>query len=324
MSLSDLDQEVSGVIGAAWAPNTKSTRNSQWRKYITFCVDNGLVSVPADPQTVSRFLVYLARSVKYSTINNYVSAINKLHEYYGHQGNFRDVFMVQLVLSGLKRRLGDTVLQKMPLTTTQLLHMYRLVSLDDDCAHAMWCGIVLSFRTLLRKSNIVPNTSNDGGHVLTRKDVVFTKDGMLLRVSSSKTIQHGERVLEIPVLSIPGSPFCAVTFLKEHFARFPMPGDSLLLYRSTAGSCKPILYRELLDFLKLLVRGIGLNPGDVGLHSLRRSGCAFLHSINIPLEDIKCVGDWKSLAVLSYLVTPVDRKLSIENAVSRALAGLSV
>ena len=109
VSLSDLDQEVSGVIGAAWAPNTKATRNSQWKKYITFCVDNNLVPLPAQPQTVARFLVYLARSVKYSTVNNYLSAINKLHEYYGHEGNFRDIFMVQLVLSGLKRRLGDTV-----------------------------------------------------------------------------------------------------------------------------------------------------------------------------------------------------------------------
>ena len=212
----------------------------------------------------------------------------------------------------------------MPLTTTQLLHMYRLVSLDDNLSHAMWCGIVLSFRTLLRKSNLVPETYADVGHVLTRGDVTFTKDGMLLRVRSSKTIQYRERVLEIPVLAIPGSPFCVVSLLKEHFARYPMLEDSYLLYRSTAGGAKPILYRELLDYLKRLVKGIGLNPADVGLHSLRRSGCAFLHSIRVPLEDIKCVGDWRSLAVLSYLVTPVERKLAIEDTASRALLDLSV
>ena len=291
---------------------------------MTFCVDNDLSPIPADPQTVARFLVYLSHTVKYTTINNYVSAINKLHEYYGHHVNFRDIFMVKLILSGLRRQLGDGVVQKIPLSPSQLLQMYKFVDLKDPTLHAMWCGIMLSFRSLLRKSNIVPVTYTDSDHVITRKDVVFTKDGMLLSVRSTKTIQYKERVLEIPVLSIPGSPFCVVTLLREHFARFPMPGDSLLLVRETKRGRQPILYRELLDFLKDLVGRIGLDPSDIGLHSLRRSGASFLHSIKVPLEDIKCVGDWKSLAVLSYLITPVERKLDIENSAAKALLSLTI
>ena len=258
------------MIGSAWAPNTWATRNSQWRKYLTFCGDNDLIPVPADAQTVSRFLVFLARSVKYSTVNSYMSAIIKLHEYYGHPVNFREIFMVKLVLSGLKRRLGDSVIQKMPLTISQLLAMYGLVDSDNILSQAMWCGIILSFRTLLRKSNIVPGSLTDGDHVIRRKDIVFTQDGMILRVRSTKTIQYKERVLEIPVRTIPGSPFCVVTHLKKHFISFPMSADSLLLYKTTQNGPKPILYRELLDYLKNLVEGIGLNPSDVGLHSLRR------------------------------------------------------
>ena len=114
-----------------------------------------------------------------------------------------------------------------------------------------------------------------------------------------------------------------VTHLKEHFARFPRPANSLLFYKATKDGVKPLLYREVLEFLKDLVEGIGLDPSDVGLHSLRRLGCAFLHSIRISLEDVKCVGDWKFLAVLSYLVTPTERKLSIEGLASRALLDLS-
>ena len=40
----------------------------------------------------------------------------------------------------------------------------------------------------------------------------------------------------------------------------------------------------------------------------------------MPLQDIKCAGDWGSLAVLSYLVTPMDRKVVIEQFTSTSLA----
>ena len=324
VDLCQLDHEVTIAIGAAWAPNTRATRNSQWKKYLTFCHDNELNSIPAEPQTVARFLVYLARTVKYSTINNYVSAINRLHDYYGHHVNFRETFLIKLVLAGIKRQLGDCTIQKIPLTPCQLLCMFASLDMDNSLIHALWCGIILCFRTLLRKSNIVPDSSHTSGHILLRKDVVFTDNGMILEVHSTKTIQYHERVLRIPVMSIPGSPLCAVSLLKEHFAKFPMPPNSMLLYKSTPVGPQAIVYRELLSFLKDLVKCIGLNPNDVGLHSLRRSGASFLHSIQIPLEDIKCAGDWKSLAVLEYLITPLDRKMDIENLAVTALSSLSV
>ena len=250
VNFKDLDREVSGAIGAAWAPNTVSTRNSQWKKYLTFCSDNCLIAIPAETQTVVRFLVFLARSVKFSTINNYMSAINKLHEYYGHSVNYRDFFMIKLVLSGPKSQLGDDTVQKILLTPRQLLQMHKLIDLQDPFMHAMWCAIVLSFRSLLRKSNIVPVSSSVRDHVLTRRDVLFTKDGMILHVHSTKTIQYHGRVLEIPLLAIPGSPLCTVSLLKDHFNRFPMPDSALLFYHATVKGPQPILYNEVLGFLK--------------------------------------------------------------------------
>ena len=303
----------------AWAPNTQATRNSQWSKYLSFCADNGLIAIPAEAQTIARFLVFLSRSVKYGTINNYVSAINRLHNYYGHQINFRDFFMVKLVFMGIKRQLGDFIVQKIPLTPKHLLRMYGCLDVSNRNMLAMWCGIILSFRTLLRKSNIVPDSTNKDTHVLRRSSVLFCDEGMILKVNSTKTLQYIERVLEIPVNSIPGSPLCAVSLLKHHFSLFPGGPDSFLLYKHTPKGNIPITYGDLLSFLKDLVSRIGLDPKDVGLHSLRRSGVAFLHSLRIPLEDIKCIGDWKSLAILSYLVTPMDRKKSIEKITSDAL-----
>ena len=306
----------------AWAPTTQATRNSQWNKYLTFCSDNDLVAIPAEPQTIARFVVFLARSVKYITINNYVSAINRLHDYYGHHINFRDYFLIKLVLMGLKRQLGDNSIQKLPLTPQQLLQIHSHLDLSNRNTLAMWCAIVLSFRTLLRKSNIVPDSPDRSAHVLRRSDVHFSEEGMTLLVRSTKTLQYKERVLEIPVHIIPGSPLCAVSLLKQHCSQFPRGLDSFLLYKDSPRGVTPLTYGDLLSFLKESVKLIGLDPKDVGLHSLRRSGVAFLHSIRVPLEDIKCVGDWKSLAILSYLITPMDRKQSIESTAVRALGQL--
>ena len=308
----------------AWAPNTQVTRNSQWTKYLTFCSDNNLVAIPADPQTVSRFIVFLARTVKYVTVNNYISAINKLHECYGHRVNFRDYFMVKLVLMGIKRRLGDISIQKIPLTPSQLLTIHSKLDLSKMNVRAMWCGIVLSFRTLLRKSNIVPDSSDKASHVVKRSDVHFSQDGMTISVRSTKTLQYKERILQIPVNSIPGSPLCAVSLLKQHFLDFPDSPNDFLLYKTTPKGSSPLIYSDLLAFLKESVLLVGLDPKDVGLHSLRRSGVAFLNSLRVPLEDIKCIGDWKSLAILTYLVTPMDRKMSIEETSARALRDLTL
>lgn len=83
---------------------------------------------------------------------------------------------------------------------------------------------------------------------------------------------------------------------------------------------RPILYHEVLKYLKELVGLIGLNPADAGLHSMRRSGALFLQSLGIPLEEIMYMGDWASMSVLDYLVTTYDRKVSIENIVSQVLS----
>ena len=66
-----------------------------------------------------------------------------------------------------------------------------------------------------------------------RRDMTFTSDGMILHVHSTKIVQYHECVPQIPVLSIAGSPLCAVTFLKEHFSKFPGGLDDLLLYKDT-------------------------------------------------------------------------------------------
>lgn len=314
--LAELDEEIGSTIMAAWSRNTLSTRNSQWKMYLNFCHEFGLQGLPASDLTIARFLLFKAKSVKYVTLNNYLSAIISLHKFYGFDQKFREKYFIKLVMEGLKSRLGQQVSQKQPLSTDQLLQMYNHVNKSNTKEMIMWSAIVISFRSLLRKSNLLPDKIDDAcDHLMLRRDVVATDYGFCLNVYSTKTLKYRERVLRIPVVSTQGSPLCGVSALRYAFDHGSTnSSDPLFMYNNV-----PVLYGEVLKYLKLLVSRIGLDPKETGLHSLRRSGAQFLQSIGVPLSEIMFMGDWSSLAVLSYLVTTFDKKIEIEKQASKVL-----
>ena len=319
-SLEQLDKEVAQAIGCAWSMNTLATRNSQWKKFILICSSNGLQPLPADHRMVARFLVWMACDAKYSTVNNYLSAISVLHKYYGFDGDFRSSFLIKLVLQGIKRQLGAQVAHKLPFSVQQLREMYGTFDHTDELMFALWAVMVFCFRTLLRKSNVLPDATGKLHHVIQRSDIDFQDWGMLVRVKSTKTVQFQEYALEIPVHYVSDRAFCAVSMVKEHFEQFPAPPESPLFLRRSDQGVAPVLYGDLLLFIKKLSSRIGLDQTKYGSHSMRRSGAQFLHELKVPLSDIMSLGDWASMSVLSYLVTPEIRKHAIQGSVGLALS----
>ena len=93
--------------------------------------------------------------------------------------------------------------------------------------------------------------------------------------------------------------------------------DRPVFLKQGNSSLTPVLYRDILTFIKRATEAIGLDPDQYGSHSMRRSGAAFLHEQGVPLEDIMVLGDWKSLAVLDYLITPLSRKMEIQEKLGK-------
>lgn len=318
-----LDQQLELVIRSAWAESTLKTRNSRWKRYIDFCQSNNLTPVPGDIITVARFLIHLASSCKYTTCNNYLSSIVGLHKFFGADSSFRESFVIQLVMKGLGRRLGKNVSQKIGLSPRQMIDIHNKLDFSEVNDITKWTALVLAFRTLLRKSNIVQTTYKDDSMIVLRSDVTFSSSGLLIKVRKTKTLQASEYVLEIPVSYTDCNGLCAASMLAAHFARTQHIRDGPLFFVvSNKGDWKPLLYNDLLKFLKTIVPIIGLSPQDLGLHSMRRARAAYLQSLGISLVDIMSCGDWRSLAALSYLITPLERKKDIEALVSASLKEL--
>ena len=208
---------------------------------------------------MSRFLVFLERSCKYSTINNYLSAIVSLHRFYGYPVSIRESFFVKFVLRGLRSQSWDVSVQKQPLTVEQLRDIYvKCVLSDHDLL--LWHVIMLSFRCLLRKSNIIPDTVNDMGHVIRRCDVQVYEWGIMLLVRSTKTLQYIEYDLDIPIYFIPDSIFCVASAVLDHMRKVPGFFQGPIFRKESAVGSTTMLYKEVLQFLKRAVTAIGLPP----------------------------------------------------------------
>lgn len=129
-------------------------------------------------------MYYMSQTCTFVTVNNYLSAIMVLHRIYGHESNYRDSYYLKLLLKGLNNASPAENGPKDCLTPGQLKTMYSNIDFLDINHHTMWACLMLGFRSLLKKSNLVPTTVQDLDHVVRRSDVSFTSAGMRVIVRS--------------------------------------------------------------------------------------------------------------------------------------------
>ena len=301
----------------AFAPTTLKTRRSQWNRYHAFCKDFSLQAIPVTPQTVCRFLVSVGDNLSYTTINNYVSALNSLGKHFDGSFDLRLDYGVSLLLRGFKRLKGDETHKKDPLLPSDLRALAAVVNLDDTSEFTVWLIVLLAFRTLLRKSHFVSAGVDEQEHLLRLQDISEEPWGYKLTIRSSKTIQFSQWVLEIPV-SYSRPPLCAASVLKQYLSRFPRHDSEFLFTLNQSNIPRQVPYSRALSLLKTwcLRRGIHKN---IGFHSLRRGAASYMHSLDIELISIQKAGDWQSLCVLSYLTVDFDQKRKVETLVSSSL-----
>lgn len=311
VSLKDLKSRCKEVQALCWAPSTWSTRNSQWRRYMSFCEEYQIHSIPASVETMCLYVTYLTQTLAYSSICNYMSAVWSLHEFMGHQPSAKGTFLLSCTMRGAKRLLGDTTLSSDPLLPEHLKRIYAHLHFNDKKDLVFRCALCLSFRCLLRKCHFTSSP-----HMILCSQVEFTEYGLLLSINSSKTIQFNERTLQIPVVESPGSILCPVKWLKIYLSlcKVPKKGPLLLDCKSKG----PLSYEKFTKRLKELVKKAGIG-GRITCHSLRRGSATYLSRLGLPLHDVKMYGDWKSLTVLLYLADDTETRLMKDYSVAHSL-----
>ena len=154
----------------------------------------------------------------------------------------------------------------------------------------------------------MPTTKEDvkNSKCLLHKDVKLESDTLIVSFKYSKTIQFGERILQTPLIKIPGSVLCPVTAYNKMCSMISAsPEDPLFCLPNK----KCIFYNKFQ--LKELVKQIGLNPDDFSSQSFRRGGSTFAFKAKVSADLIQLLGDWRSDAYKKYLALTFDDKLCV-------------
>ena len=173
------------------------------------------------------------------------------------------------------------------------------------------------FSVFFRKSTLLPKSITEFSPRtdLTRDDVTLTHDTAYITVRHTKTIQFGERILQVPLPRIQDSILCPLSALsllyKDEFANIPMSAP-MFSYPVKDARHKCITHSSFVHTLRSILSSCGIDASKYSGHSFRRGGASFAFACGIPAEIIKLQGDWRSSAYEKYISTPVElrRKLS--------------
>ena len=123
------DQGVADALESVLSDNTRRVYGTQWRIFAGWCDEVGLVSLPAEPLTVARYLAARANSgASIATLRLATSAISKAHEWAKQESPCRDPG-VRASLKGWGRRLSKPQRQSGALTA-DVLAVIRLTAVQ--------------------------------------------------------------------------------------------------------------------------------------------------------------------------------------------------
>ena len=306
-----LNKDTNNLMEECYAEATKETKSAQLEKYNKFCQEfKGFVTpFPCPSRQIALYISYLTRSLKYSSIKGYVSALSVYMKKMGFKEVDYNDYRVYSALRGARRTLGDNPKQAVPILPHHLIKLGKHLSPNQGHL-AFRAALLLSFRALLRKQQVTDFTDA----TLTRSDVKMHEWGMM-----SKTIQFKQKVLHIPVSKVGDGRLCAVKWVTEHMIQSPAPPSSPLFIVPGPGGPTPMTYKMYQSTLKLTCGRAGLDPAEFSSHSMRSGGATFLGMIGAPLQEIKARGDWSSDCVLRYLRTPIDVRIQQDLMVAAIL-----
>lgn len=124
--------------------------------------------VPVCENTVALFATYLARTLKPTSVRQYINIVRLLHLESGLEHPYKDSWVVRSTLKGIDRCKGLSVNRKTPITPDILLEIKRKLNLTCRTDCIFWAACLLLFFGLLRKANVLHDKQYDKNKQLCR------------------------------------------------------------------------------------------------------------------------------------------------------------
>jgi integrase len=300
---------------ASKADETKRALLKNWTLFEGWCQDKGVACLPATPEVVEVFLLYLAdrhpvqeragRTVrvglKSSGVSQALWAINTRHRLAGHPppGEYE---LIKTALAGIRRRKGSRRKQQAPFTIEHLRAIAFRADLKGRRDRAL---LLVGFAGCLRRSELV---------ALRAEDLEETPLGLRIYLAKSKTDQEGEGAW-IDIVRAERFPACCpVQALQDWLAAAGIVAGPI--FRSLGKGARPRLGDRLSPVtvdavVKWAAAQCGLDPSRYGGHSLRAGKATYLSEMGKSPTLIARHGRWKSMdMVLTYCRGETARELA--------------
>ena len=323
-----LAEEAAAFQAAQYAQRSQETIDTAVRAYLAYCQATNDWPSPhtgiSDAQMV-RYVTFLARTVAYSTILNYLSMGVRI--FHLRQGipytPPTERYIVDVTLKGIRREKGDKTEHKLPVTLSMLRQMRTHLDLSDRDDATFWAATLIGFFCLLRKGNITCTNKMESAqrdtHILRMEDLQWRDGRIWLRLTHTKTIQYKERELWIPVPLLHSEPtLCPTAALIACLSGQPAAAQDAVFRIRDKGKLIPMPYQYFLAKLKASIKATGTDPAQYAGHSLRRGGATYALSIGIPIPAIMAMGDWKSDAYIKYCEIHEEIRLRAAEAMAEA------
>jgi site-specific recombinase XerD len=289
----------------AKAANTVAAYRSDWNDFTTWCCARNFESLPAEPATVALYITDLAERCKPSTITRRLATISQAHQQADHPTP-TSARVVRDVLQGIKREKGTAPAAKAAAVTTIIRTMVD--TLDDDLKGKRDRALILvGFAGAFRRSELV---------ALTVAMVQFTNDGLIVRLSHSKTDQEGlGEAKGIPYGSTPAT--CPVRALRAWLDVAGIAEGPIFRPINRWGQIqpKPLTGHAVAELVKQLAERAGYDPATFSGHSLRAGLATAAAAAGAAYHTIKKQTGHRSDQMLQRYIR--DGSLFRENAAAK-------
>lgn len=245
---------------ASKSKRTQMAYARDWRSFINWAIPNQFEPLPADPETVANYIVWLAdHDKKVSTIQRALVAIGEAHRNTGHESPTTRS-QVRDAMQGVRRIVGTKRERKDPLLVDDLIALVETQSPDEPLGIRNRALLLVGFAGAFRRSELV---GLDVG------DIRFLKAGMEIRLRHSKTDQES-RGHKIGIPYGKNAETCPVRTLKSWLAVSGIKDGAIFRGCSEKGKLgKRLDGKEVARIVKKCALTCGLDPSSYAGHSLR-------------------------------------------------------
>ena len=146
---SSLEQELTSEVFNfrlhTIADTTKHPYRSYRDSFLQFCLLMGFTPLPSDTRTVCLYAAFLACSLQFSSVNNYLGIIALLHKEFNLPIPLSGNWVLKSLLSRIKRIKGDTIKQKLPITLHIYKGIHRVINLCTSYDSSFWAVCLVAF-----------------------------------------------------------------------------------------------------------------------------------------------------------------------------------